>query len=557
MKRSHEEMAAGSGAASGAAAPPPPGRPRVVSRQEFKLVPAPDAARNAVQQAVLALVFAGEDVNTDRCECRYDRRPRGRGSAWAAFARPVTATSHSLSTLLSPPPLPAASDLGERPELPGPLAVTLSRRTLKLVEAGEYMVCEKSDGERAMLLAVGSPWRGVPPGTYLVNRSFGVMTFAQGREYAALLNPPPGPPPPGGVAGGSAGPTLLDGELILRPDDAGSGTGARAVYMVFDAIALNGAPVGREGFDRRMRVIGEAVRAPFRAADERALAGGQPGLPLYLLGKFFMPKSRVAAIFEAITEAGHAGGGGSSPTPLTAPLESEMGGDGSAASAGGAPPAQQQQHRVYRHDIRVNGTDGIVFTPVRASYTDMFKSGSAACACPLLKWKFADENTVDFRVTRHDLENAIYGGGSGAGGGSSSSSSAAAAAPTGTPHTLPVQLWLSGGRDRRSGLDIDLTVARTYLTLPSAEAYLKLMGRLRVDSLVVEAAYDAGTSGWAIRRVRDRKTRANHVATGWQTLEVVAEGITPAELVARLQPPPPQQQQPQGQPQAPAAAGGR
>lgn len=448
-------------------------------------------------------------------------------------------------------PSPALADLGERPELPGPLAVTLSHRTLKLVEAGEYMVCEKSDGERAMLLAVGSSWRGVPPGTYLVNRSFGVMTFAQGREYAALLNPPPGPPPPGAPAAGSAGPTLLDGELILRPDDAGSGTGARAVYMVFDAITLNGAPVGREGFDRRMRVIGEAVRAPFRAADERALAGGQPGLPLYLLGKFFMPKSRVAAIFEAITEVAHGSGGGG-PAPLTAPLESEMGGsggDGSSAPAS-APQQQQQQHRVYRHDIRVNGTDGIVFTPVRASYTDMFKSGSLACATPLLKWKFADENTVDFRVTRHDLENAVYSGDGGGGSGASSSSSSAAAAPL-----LPVPLWLSGGRDRRMGSDIDLNVARTYLSSPSAEAYLKLMGRLRVDSLVVEAAYDAATSGWAIRRVRDRKTRANHVATGWQTLEVIAEAITPAELIARLQPPP-QQAQPQAHAAGAAGSGG-
>jgi len=47
---------------------------------------------------------------------------------------------------------------GPRPELPGPLAVTLSRRTLREVVARQpYVVCEKSDGERQLLLAVARP----------------------------------------------------------------------------------------------------------------------------------------------------------------------------------------------------------------------------------------------------------------------------------------------------------------------------------------------------------------------------------------------------------------
>ena len=108
---------------------------------------------------------------------------------------------------------------------------------------------------------------------------------------------------------------------------------------------------------------------------------------------------------------------------------------------------------------------------------------------------------------------------------------------------MPIPLWLSGGKDRRSGLDIDLSVARTYISLDAADAYLSLMDKLGLDSLVVECAYDGETSGWAIRRVRDRKTRANHISTGWQTLEVVAENITSGELIRRLQPPQQQLQQ--------------
>lgn len=50
-----------------------------------------------------------------------------------------------------------SADLGARPELPGPMAVTLSRRTLRVVESSDYWVCEKSDGERAMLLMTARP----------------------------------------------------------------------------------------------------------------------------------------------------------------------------------------------------------------------------------------------------------------------------------------------------------------------------------------------------------------------------------------------------------------
>jgi hypothetical protein len=45
--------------------------------------------------------------------------------------------------------------------LPGPLAVTLSNKTLKVVENNDYWVCEKSDGERAMFLMIHTPERYV------------------------------------------------------------------------------------------------------------------------------------------------------------------------------------------------------------------------------------------------------------------------------------------------------------------------------------------------------------------------------------------------------------
>jgi hypothetical protein len=428
-------------------------------------------------------------------------------------------------------PHPHPADLGERPELPGPLAVTLSHRTLRLVEAEEYMVCEKSDGERVMLLAVPAPHGGVPgPAAYLINRSFEVLTFDGAAAYAEILC--------GRSANGAGGPTLLDGELIQRADDAGTGTGARAVYMVFDAITVHGGPVGRSPLDARLHAIGNAVRTPFKVADERLAQEGRPSLPLYLLGKYFMPKSAIGAVFAcihqpppaAVAGGGHGGGGAG---PLTAPLESELQG-----AASGGPSSSHG--RVYRHDIRVNGTDGVVLTPVRASYTDLFTSGRQSCRLPLLKWKFADENTVDFRLKRGDLEGGDAEGTSSASSGSSDGDRV-------------LQLFLSTGRDKR-GNEHDVAVARCRTSHEAADAYLALLDRLGVDSLIVEASYDVEASTWRLRRVRDRKTRANHITTGWQTMEVAAEHITAGELVARLSPPPsaaqlarPQHQQQQQQ----------
>lgn len=102
-------------------------------------------------------------------------------------------------------------------------------------------------------------------------------------------------------------------------------------------------------------------------------------LPLQVFDKV----THVGNVLSLISSCGGgggaaAGGGGGAAVTLTAPLESEM---------GAAPPP----HRVYRNGARVNGTDGVVFTPVRAPYRALFDSGDPACARPLLKYKFLDE----------------------------------------------------------------------------------------------------------------------------------------------------------------------
>ena len=117
-KRSHAEMLSAAAASSSAAAAPPsapaplPGRARVTSRAEFKLSPVPDAWRNAVRQAVLALVFAGENADTSRCACGARARVR----RWCASWRPPTPREKPATASTLPP----SAGCRRPPTLPSP-----------------------------------------------------------------------------------------------------------------------------------------------------------------------------------------------------------------------------------------------------------------------------------------------------------------------------------------------------------------------------------------------------------------------------------------------------
>ena len=151
MKRSHEAMLSSSAPA----------------RTAFAMSAVPVGEAAAIRSAVLSLIFPDD------------------GAARARYQK-----------------------AGSRSELPGPMAVPLTRRLLALVARGGYVVCEKSDGERMMLLALpGRGASGEAPAAYLLTRSFDVFTFDRAAEYGAMLCG-------GGSGGGGVGPTLLDGELL-------------------------------------------------------------------------------------------------------------------------------------------------------------------------------------------------------------------------------------------------------------------------------------------------------------------------------------------------------
>jgi hypothetical protein len=157
-------------------------------------------------------------------------------------------------------------------KLPGPLPATLGRSHLSTtprLNGHEYWVCEKSDGERAMLLANNK-------GVWLVDRKFDFRNMAPSWSVLSTLC--------------TNGGMLLDGELVNGLDSKEKGAPpAGERYMVFDAVCINGdTSIGQQPHSKR------------RIAIETVLKG-LPSLSPPILVKKFVKPSDLGYLFSKIT----------------------------------------------------------------------------------------------------------------------------------------------------------------------------------------------------------------------------------------------------------------
>lgn len=114
---------------------------RGFERLPLLLEPVRAADARSIQIRVLRIVF-GPDARIDEARCAF----RSRDSLVIPVCRCLTWGGV------------CDADLGDRPELPGPLAIALTRTSLgEALGLARFNVCEKSDGERHMLLATQSP----------------------------------------------------------------------------------------------------------------------------------------------------------------------------------------------------------------------------------------------------------------------------------------------------------------------------------------------------------------------------------------------------------------
>lgn len=115
----------------------------------------------------------------------------------------------------------------DKNRFPGPQPVSIERRHFPLLKRQPYVVCEKTDGVRYMLVC--------PPGSkesYLVNRNFEtkLVSFA-----------------------GFPKDTILDGELVTTKDK-------RELFMVHDAVRVKGYNLMSENLATRLGFATDAVK---------------------------------------------------------------------------------------------------------------------------------------------------------------------------------------------------------------------------------------------------------------------------------------------------------
>lgn len=155
--------------------------------------------------------------------------------------------------------------------LPGPLPVSITRSHLRHIEENKYWVCEKSDGERAILYVMASSKK-----VYVVDRKMKFMRVTKGEEMYVRLY-------------GQGGDTVLDGEIIQNNNTP------PLSMMVFDILVLNGERVAEKHLLERMSTIGTGVNLPYK----KAIADGIAHL-LSIRVKTFAKKHHIETLFNCI-----------------------------------------------------------------------------------------------------------------------------------------------------------------------------------------------------------------------------------------------------------------
>ena len=116
---------------------------------------------------------------------------------------------------------------------PGSMPVSFSRRHMTNLQSNDYMLSEKTDGIRYMMLIL-------PTGTFMIGRKFDFYLLQNFKYLEALAK---------------EGSTLIDGELVetlpRNPGDSSS-----VSFMIFDVIQYNGRFIGGDPVRSRLKMIG-------------------------------------------------------------------------------------------------------------------------------------------------------------------------------------------------------------------------------------------------------------------------------------------------------------
>ena len=116
---------------------------------------------------------------------------------------------------------------GSKDYFPGPQPISIERKHFQVLRDAEYVVCEKTDGERHMMVAL--MFEGKPKCVF-VNRAFDMFEVKINLNRKAYEG------------------TILDGELYDN------------TLMVYDSLLVNGSMVGHFNLDERLAAAEEMMK---------------------------------------------------------------------------------------------------------------------------------------------------------------------------------------------------------------------------------------------------------------------------------------------------------
>jgi len=116
---------------------------------------------------------------------------------------------------------------GSQDYFPGPQPISIERKHFPTLRSAEYVVCEKTDGERHMMVAL--MYEGKPK-CFFVNRAFDMIEVKINLNKKAYEG------------------TILDGELYDN------------TLMVYDSVLVNGVLVAHQNLDERLAAAEEMMK---------------------------------------------------------------------------------------------------------------------------------------------------------------------------------------------------------------------------------------------------------------------------------------------------------
>jgi len=294
--------------------------------------------------------------------------------------------------------------------------------------------------------------------------------------------------------------TLLDGELIRHIDTN------KVTFIVFDIVVRNGRPVATFNLSERLKAVGEVVKDYRKGIVEKKYE--EDDLPMILVGKVFFAKGDMYKTF--VNNVKDLGNG-------VRVFKDHRRYSCYCVSFlfffflfvfllpfSCLPPPNFIHFPCFLLLLLLffcyfcshHRTDGIIITPLSQPYHPRSET-------PILKWKYPDLLTVDFKMKYNQQQKSWQFCAVGMNG----------------EDVYCLEVNLSESDAERLSRDMQVNDAS------KGESY---------NNIIVELSYSRVEGRWKYLQLRSDKKKANYIRTVFQTLEAMIEDVSLEEFIYRL-----------------------